>query len=88
MTKFHLTVLTQEGKVFDDDIVTVTLPGTDGYFGVLAHHAPMVSMLGDGLLTIQTGEKDLQGKLSGGFSEVADNTMTILADSLTELKEL
>ncbi|MDD4280510.1 MAG: F0F1 ATP synthase subunit epsilon, partial [Candidatus Sumerlaeales bacterium] len=69
---------------------TVTLPSTNGYFGVLAHHAPLVSILGKGLITIQQSGKSgyLQAELSGGFAETSNNTMTILADSMTELKSV
>lgn len=85
---FQLTVLTQEGKAFEAQVETVTLPGPEGYFGVLAHHAPLVAMLGKGLLTVSTGIKTLQAELEGGFTEVSNNAMTILADSLTEFREI
>lgn len=86
MTKFLLTILTQEKNVFKDNVEIVTLPGADGYFGVLAHHAPLVSMLGKGQITVHTGEKTIQAELGGGFAEVSQNTMTILADSITEFQ--
>ena len=81
-------ILTQEGKAFNDEVDTVTLPGTDGYFGVLAHHAPLVAMLGSGELTVSIADKTLQAKIDGGFTEVTNNVMTILADSMTPFQPI
>jgi F-type H+-transporting ATPase subunit epsilon len=82
--QFRLQVFTQEKKVVDDLVTSLQAPGLDGYFGVLADHAPLISALGQGRLTVVGNDGERVYALSGGFLEVANNTATILADSLAE----
>ncbi len=84
LKEFRLQVFTQEKKVLDQAVISVTAPAADGYIGVWADHAPLVTSLGDGVLTIRTNEGEHAMQLSGGFMEVVGNVATILADSLTE----
>jgi F-type H+-transporting ATPase subunit epsilon len=76
-------VLTPERPVLDQEVVSIIAPGSVGYLGVLAHHAPLITSLVPGKLTV----RDPDGKIEiyavcGGFLEVADNKATILADAL------
>ena len=83
-TLFHLSVLTPEKSVFDGQVEYVEVPGTEGYLGVLAHHAALVTALAAGTLTVRKaggGEEKLA--VSGGFFEVSNNKATVLADSVT-----
>ncbi|MFC1601464.1 FoF1 ATP synthase subunit delta/epsilon [Candidatus Sumerlaeota bacterium] len=80
MADFQLQIVTQEKIAFDGMVDSMVLPGADGYFGVLAHHAPLLALLGEGELTVGTGGRTLNGRLSGGFLEVQHNRATILAD--------
>jgi len=82
--QFRLQVFTQEKKVVDELITSLQAPGVDGYFGVLADHAPLISALGKGDLTIVSNEGTRVIDLTGGFLEVVNNTATILADSISE----
>ena len=82
--QFRLQVFTQEKKVVDELVTSLQAPGLDGYFGVLADHAPLISALGSGSLTVVGNDGTRVMNLSGGFLEVANNTATILADSLVE----
>jgi F-type H+-transporting ATPase subunit epsilon len=84
---FHLQVFTQERKVLEQEVLSVVAPGADGYFGILAHHTPLVSVLGKGHLTVTSpnGTKKMYD-VTGGFLEVANNQAVILADSLVEQK--
>lgn len=82
--QFRLQVFTQEKKVVDELITSLQAPGADGYFGVLADHAPLISALGSGNLTITGNDGTRVMKLTGGFLEVVNNTATLLADSLAE----
>ena len=52
-TLFHLSILTPEQAVFDGDVEYVEAPGSEGYFGVLAHHAAMVTALSSGTLKVR-----------------------------------
>jgi F-type H+-transporting ATPase subunit epsilon len=81
--QFRLQVFTQEKKVLDENISSLIVPGADGYFGVLADHAPLIASLGQGKLTVISGGGERKYAISGGFLEVVQNQATILADTLT-----
>ena len=81
---FHLSILTPEQAVFDGDVEYVEAPGSEGYFGVLAHHAAMVSSLASGTLKVRhVGGAEERWQVAGGFFEVSDNRATVLADAIT-----
>ena len=81
---FHLSILTPEQSVYDGDVEYVEAPGSEGYFGVLAHHAAMVTALGEGTLTVRcAGGGQERWPLQGGFFEVSNNRATVLADAIT-----
>jgi F-type H+-transporting ATPase subunit epsilon len=81
---FRLDIVTPTGTVFGGDVVSLIAPGTEGYLGVLAHHAPLVTALKDGVLTIRDASgAETERHLTGGFLEVSHNHATILADAVT-----
>ena len=83
-TLFHLSVLTPEKSVFDGDVEYVEVPGTEGYLGVLAHHAALVTALAPGTLTVRrAGGSEEKLSVTGGFFEVSNNRATVLADSVS-----
>ncbi|MGB9692702.1 MAG: ATP synthase F1 subunit epsilon [Candidatus Sumerlaeaceae bacterium] len=83
--RFRLQIFTQEAEVLNRDVVSVTLPGGQGYFGVLAHHAPLVASLGRGKLTIRCANDEVsEFMIEGGFAHVSDNVLTVLADQLVD----
>lgn len=82
--EFRLQVFTQERKVLDEPVTSIIVPGEDGYLGVLADHAPLITTLGDGTLTIKRGTVEREMHIAGGFLEVVSNVATVLADSLNE----
>jgi F-type H+-transporting ATPase subunit epsilon len=83
MADYQVEIYTQEKKVYDGPMTAITAPGEEGYFGVLAHHAPLLATLGSGKLTLRHGERITEHHISGGFLEVHDNKAIILADSLS-----
>jgi F-type H+-transporting ATPase subunit epsilon len=86
-TPFHLSILTPEQAVFDGDVEYVEAPGSEGYFGVLAHHAAMVTALASGTLMVRyTDGREERWRVDGGFFEVSDNRATVLADAVTAPK--
>ena len=86
---YILNVVTPEKVIFDDEVISITAPGSEGYLGVLTDHAPLITALVSGKLTV----KDREGKerffcVSGGFLEVSDNVATLLADAAEAAKEI
>ncbi len=83
-TTFTLSILTPERTVFEGPVEYVQVPGTEGYLGVLANHAALVTGLAQGTLTVRTpGGKESTVAVSGGFFEVNHNRATVLADSVS-----
>jgi len=80
-TTYRAQLLTPEGSRFDGQVVSVRVPGTNGDFQMLQNHAPIVSSLGIGKISIkQEGETELIYAVSGGFVEMSENQLTILAE--------
>jgi F-type H+-transporting ATPase subunit epsilon len=78
---FQLQVATPEKLVVDAQVTSAELPGKDGYMGILAGHAPLLSALGEGNLTYSSGGAETVLKISGGFVEVYNDKVSVLADS-------
>jgi F-type H+-transporting ATPase subunit epsilon len=81
-TPFQLSILTPEKTVFEGEVEYLEVPGTEGYLGVLAHHAPLVTALQSGNVTLRRGGRDEKIGVGGGFFEVSHNKATVLADSV------
>ncbi len=79
--KIRLEIVTPRGAVVSDDVDIVTAPGSAGEFGVLANHAPLLSTIKIGVLTYKKDGKEYTLMVSGGFCEVANNTITFLVES-------
>ncbi len=76
-----LKIITSSQILFDDEIATVTLPGTSGTIGILPNHAPLISTLeiGDIKITFKSGSiKHIF--ISGGLVKIIDNEIFVLAD--------
>jgi F-type H+-transporting ATPase subunit epsilon len=82
---FTLSVLTPEWTVFEGAVEYVEVPGSEGYMGVLANHAALVTALQPGKLTVRkAGGETVTFGVTGGFFEVSHNQATVLADAVTE----
>jgi F-type H+-transporting ATPase subunit epsilon len=79
--RFRLRVYTPERELVDADVREVTAEGAWGQIGVLPDHAALVTALDPGTITYKEGAKATRLTISGGFAEVRDNVMTVLADS-------
>lgn len=86
---FLLEVATPERVIFSGQVKSIVAPGTEGYFGVLARHAPLVAALDVGELKV-TLEDDSEKflALSGGFLEVSNNVCSVLGDSAELTQEI
>src|SRR3954470_7931367 len=78
---FQLQVATPERLFVDEQVSEAELPGRDGYMGILPGHAPLLSALAPGILTYGSGGGRQAIVIDGGFVEVFDNHVRILADS-------
>jgi len=79
--RFRLLVYTPEHALVDREVREVTAEGALGQIGVLPDHAALVTALEPGPLTYEDTEGVHELRLGGGFAEVRDNVMTVLADS-------
>jgi len=79
--RFRLRVYSPERELVDADVAEVTAPGAYGEIGVLPDHAALVTTLAAGTLTYKEGTRTTRLKITGGFAEMRDNVMTVLADA-------
>lgn len=77
---FQLRVATPEKLVVDEQVTMAEVPGKDGYMGILAGHAPLLSALGEGELSYSSGGGKTVIKIDGGFVEVFEDVVSVLAD--------
>lgn len=85
----HAQLLTPEGAKFDDDILGIKVPGASGSFEMQYNHAPIVSSLDVGAIEIRKQDGIVQVyAVSGGFVEMNDNKVTLLAQSAVEPKDI
>jgi len=66
----------------------VTVPGTEGYMGVMAGHAPVVTTLRAGMIDVLTDGKDDRYFIRGGFAEIGPARITVLAEEAIPMSEL
>lgn len=80
---FKLEVITPDRVVLSDDqIVSVVAPGSEGYLGMLANHAPLMTELKIGKLDFRRADGSTGAMaISGGFLEVFENKVSVLAES-------
>ncbi|MGQ9805475.1 MAG: ATP synthase F1 subunit epsilon [Chlorobiales bacterium] len=80
--EFHLDIVTPAKTMFSGNVVSVTAPGREGQFQVLAGHAPFLSSLATGEVRVDLADKSQKTyKISGGFFEVNANKAMILVES-------
>jgi F-type H+-transporting ATPase subunit epsilon len=86
--KIHFDLVSPEQMLLSEDVVMVTLPGTEGYFGVLAGHAPVISTLRPGVIEVQGGESgNLRLFVRSGFAEVDPTRVVVLAEEAISLED-
>jgi len=80
MAELHLDFVSPESVLFSGDVDQVDLPGAEGDMGILAGHAPLVTPLRPGIVTIYRGGAREPVVVTGGFAEVGPAGLTVLAD--------
>lgn len=76
----RVSIVTATGSIFSGDADMVVAPGGDGQLGILPHHAPLLTTLKIGALHIRRRGNEETIFIGGGFMEVYQDTVTILAD--------
>lgn len=86
MADLHFELVTPERLVRSEDVHMVVVPGTEGDFGVLAGHAPVMSTIRNGELAVYrtAGGEPERIAVEGGFAEVNDKGLTVLAETVGE----
>ncbi len=90
MKSLKVNIVTPEKVAWEADAVSVTLPGSEGYLGVWANHAPLVTGLQPGVITIKlndAGDTKFMA-CSGGFVEISNNTVNIMTDTCEEAAQI
>jgi F-type H+-transporting ATPase subunit epsilon len=82
MADLHFELVTPERRVRSEEVFMVVVPGTEGDFAVLAGHAPMMSTVRDGEITVYSAQNNVSARIrvEGGFAEVTDAGLTVLAE--------
>ncbi|HEX6983529.1 MAG TPA: ATP synthase F1 subunit epsilon [Balneolaceae bacterium] len=89
MNIFKAQILTPEGSLFDDEVTGVRMPGTMGSFEVKALHADIISTLEVGEIIVRRATGGEQRfAVTGGFVEVVDNKLTLLAEAAEAVEEI
>ena len=87
MATFHFDLVSPEKVLFSGEVNQIDVPGSEGDFGVLAGHAPLVTTLRPGVLVIYS-ERDAQRiVVDGGFAEVGPAGLTVLANLAVPVDE-
>jgi F-type H+-transporting ATPase subunit epsilon len=88
MTTFQFNLVSPEKLLFTGEVTQVDVPGAEGDLGVLAGHAPFVTTLRPGILTMYREGGTLKVAVSGGFAEVSDTGLTVLADVAVPVEDV
>lgn len=87
--KIPFDLVSPERLLLSGEAEMVTLPGTEGEFGVLPGHAPVISTLKPGVIDVKIGTgADLRFFVMGGFAEVNPTKLTVLAEEALPLSEV
>ena len=84
----HLEVITPERAVYEDDVDMVIAPASEGYVGILPHHAPLFTTLGPGEFRVKKGGVEEALAVFGGFMDVRGNRVVVLTDAAEPAEEI
>jgi F-type H+-transporting ATPase subunit epsilon len=88
MATFHFELVSPEKIAFSGEVDQVDIPGAEGDFGVFAGHAPLISLLRPGIVTVYSGGEQNRIVVLGGLAEVGPGGLTLLADVATSVEDL
>lgn len=86
---FHFELVAPERLVMSDEVTQVDVPGSEGDFGVLARHAPLIASLRPGVLVVYVnGVRKQEVFVRGGVAEVRPTSLTVLAEQAVPVEEI
>jgi F-type H+-transporting ATPase subunit epsilon len=88
MAGLNLEIITPEKPVFNDEVESVTIPGTLGGFQILKDHAPLISSFEIGVVKVKGNSKENFFATAGGTVEVNQNKVLVLADSIEKISDI
>ncbi|HEX7758347.1 MAG TPA: ATP synthase F1 subunit epsilon [Caulobacteraceae bacterium] len=83
--KLHFSLVSPERELFSGEVDQVDAPGSEGDFGVLAGHAPFMTALKEGRVTVYNESQKKVYDVRGGFADVTPEGFTILAEQAAEV---
>jgi len=87
MEKLKLEILTPNGDIFNGEAISVTLPGEEGEFGVLAHHASLTTLLEAGVIDIEKEDKTVESVLiNWGVVQVDEEKVIVLVEGAVAIR--
>ena len=87
METFKLEIITPNGEIFHDNAVSVTLPGEEGEFGVLAHHSSVSTLLEAGVVDIEKEDKTVESVLiNWGVVHVDEQKVVVLVEGAVAIR--
>lgn len=75
-----VSVVSPERVLYEDAASHVQVPAYDGLLGILPRHAPLVALLGRGVLTVRAAGGELRFRVAGGFVQVRDDVVRVVAE--------
>ena len=88
MAKLNFEIITAEKIVYSDEVDVVIAPGSEGQLGILPQHAALMTMLQPGELVVRKGGEEDAMFVSGGFMEVCNNKVIVLADTAERAEDI
>ena len=85
--RLDVTVISPSAEAFSGTATSIVAPAHDGELGILYGHAPMVVLLGEGVLRIRTDDGPRRFRVARGFLQVLDNTVAVLAEEVESAAE-
>lgn len=83
--KLHFALVSPERELFNGAVDHVVVPGAEGEFGVMANHAPVMSVIKPGALRILNDGGEQRIFVNGGFADVTPEGLTVLAEDAVDL---
>ena len=86
---FKLSIVTPEKIFYEDEVASLIAPGIEGYLGILTDHAPLITAITPGKVTVKdNSQEEIILSVTNGFLEVSANTATLLVDAVEYASEI